>query len=241
MTSERWWNRKAWELWPSPQIHWFSNNAPKIPLERNPEINGKASAYWDYVNPDLLKGSKIWDSLSLEPLPPVQCHTIRKRLLGSQLHPGDERGSFMCPAPQLFGGGPQRDGFRLTSLGVLADLAQPSCLEWSEAVSWVAVDHIPSPLLSTEWADQKIALVFCPWKGRWLNHSSIVSTSLGMPKELARVSSVLELWRVGHSIATWSRAERVLWVGRCHSFPYLSKSERPKAIAAQFSSRRKNC
>lgn len=152
----------------------------------------------------------IWDTLLLEPLSPVHCHTIRKRPLGSQLHPGHEWDCFMCSASQLFWGAPQRNGFCLAGLGALADLALSSCLEWSQARYWAAIPYtFPKNLRSHLSSLERVRVdpfIQC----------------LTFPGDAQRTStclSSLELWRVGHSVAAWGRAEIVVWIGRCHSFP----------------------
>ena len=102
-----------------------------------------------------------------------------------------------------------------------------------EAVAWDGKHHIASPLLSTD-KNQSSQL---PPRTERVNPRIQHPTFLGLPKELAPVLLVLELWWIWHSLATRGRTEMAVWTGRHHSLPHPSsaQSKQIKPTAACFS------
>lgn len=94
----------------SPQTHQFSNNLWINSVYEEAETSWKAPAHWENMKSDSPKAvGRFGTHSNWRSCPPVQCHTIKRRLPTSQLHSGKWRGWFLHLTIQLFWGGYPED------------------------------------------------------------------------------------------------------------------------------------
>lgn len=95
-------------------------------------------------------GGKIWDNLSLRPLPPLQHYMIQKRSVSIQLNVRERKDWLICTVPQFFWQG-SPEGWLLSCQSWSSNMTTrvyPPREEWRCKLG--LVDSIDSPLCSAQ-------------------------------------------------------------------------------------------